>query len=92
MKDIKGTELKEGDLLLNLRSERDPFDAWRFLIVVKDDFYYVIEGSPILIIRDLNAWNCGWDEKETFCLGNWRDSIYLLDDTEIGQLARTFPE
>lgn len=75
MKDIKGTEIKEGDLLLNLENERSPFDAWSLLICVTD-------SSNGQVIRDLNAWNCGWDPAETFNLGsykNWKSLMYAKD-------------
>lgn len=60
MKDITGTEIQIGDILLNLRERcLDPWDAWAFLICDE-------KGD----IRDFNAWNMGWFSDETLILDN----------------------
>lgn len=75
MKDIKGRELKDGDILLNLEDTRSPFDSWQYLIVTKD-----CDGE--FFIRDFNAWNCGWDSSETFYIGRYPDLKNILSESE----------
>lgn len=70
VKDIKGQEIKLGDLLLNLRSPRDPFDAWAYLICVPGD------KKGELLIRDFNAWNRGWTPEETLIIGQYTDPLW----------------
>lgn len=67
VRDIYGTEIKPGDILLNVESARAPFDAWAYLICV-----YSFNRKELLI-RDFNAWNVGWDSEKTIVAGHYRD-------------------
>jgi len=64
LKDCYGRTISIGDILLNIRSPRDPTDSWSHLICVPS-----IQSKPE--IRDFNAWNIGWDPKETILIGSF---------------------
>lgn len=81
MKDIKGNSIYVGDVLLNVATGRDAYDAWKHLICVEPE-----------VIRDFNAWNLGWNPEETLIIDYWRNCTDILTEEEFARCDKYFSE